>query len=477
MSADRRIVTITGIILVGLISVSLFNHAQHYFPKERQARVRAWGTFDLPFAATSPWNSRPIDPVFSDAVIPKARYAAAIESGKWSTGVFEASPGVSSPVTVSGPRGKPGLWRVDDRTFGDVQLARWPAGVVPATGSDGHAEVVDTEAGVVHSFWKLRNEGGKWVADQYAWTSLRGSGWGDPAHPMQGARAAGVPAIGGLIRTKEVNNREPLYHHALSMSLPTTALSRSPAYVYPATSADKEAQSVNTGNIPEGALLLLPPGFNTTLIGDARIRKIAETLKVYGAYVVDRNGATGFVIYAEIGSGLELHERIWNAKAVADLEKIRTALRPVVRARLWLDGNGKVLSRDSYPNVISMRGPWKTIKGDAKAAFDTWSQQLVFERASGPAVVAKTFTADVTDVSWAKPAPGSRYRVECRAELGAKCRFLLTKRGDNCILVDSGELDHEQFTSFTWPSADTSVTLYAHAEAAGAKVRMLLMRQ
>jgi hypothetical protein len=474
---NGKIETLTWFVLVTLITVSLFSHAQHYFPKNNQARVSTWGTFDHPFAATSPWNSRPLDPVFANAVIPAARHAPAIESGKWSTGVFEAVPETSFPVIVSGPGGKPGLWRVDDRTFGSVRVAHWPDGVIPAAGSDGHAEVVDTEAGVVHSFWKLRNHQGKWVAQQYAWTSLRGSGWGDPAHPMQGARAAGVPAIGGLIRTKEVNDGEHRYHHALSMSLPTKALSPSPAYVYPATSADTEAQLVNTGTIPQGALLMLPPGFDTTTIGDARIRKIAETLKVHGAYVVDRNDATGFVIYAEIGSGLELHERFWNGTAVADLEKIRMALRQVVSARTWLDGNGKVLLPDRQPNLLSMRGPWRAVKGDAKSAFDTWSQQLVFEHTSGPAVVAKTFSGDVTDVSWAKPSPDSRYRVECRAKLGARCRFVINKRGSDAILVDSGELDHGQTISFAWPAADASVTLYAHAEAIGAKVNMLMTAQ
>jgi hypothetical protein len=479
MSENKFNEKMTWIVLVVLVSVSLFSQAQRYFPRETPARSRAWGTFDTPFAATSPWNSRPVEPVFGDATVPAAKYAPAIESGNWSTGVFEAAPGRSAPVIISGSgsSGNAGLWRVDDRVFQDVVVPRWPDGVTPAAGDDAHAEVVDTEAGVVHSFWKLRNRGGKWVADQYAWTSLSGTGWGDPAHPMQGARATGVPALGGLIRTSEYRDAEPLYHHALAMSLPTTALSPSPAYVYPATSADTDARQVNTGAIPEGALLMLPPAFDTKHIGDPRVRKIAETLKTYGAYVVDRNGATGFVIYAEIGSGLNLHERQWNAAAVADLERIRAGLRPVDGARMWLDGNDQLVERNRSPNLVSMRGPWSVAKGEAKVAFDTWSQRLVFERASRSAVVTTTLPPGVTDVIWAKPAAGERYEVACLANGGARCRLVVTKRGASDVLVDSGELDHGGRTTFTWPAGDTLVTLYGRAGTPGSDVMFLLTRK
>lgn len=480
MSRNRQGRNAAWGVLLALVSVTLFTHAERKPPPRtegKEGQARQWGSFDTPFATDSPWNSRPVDPVFSDASVPAAKYAPAIESGKWSTGVFHALPGKGGPVTVHGPPDKPGLWRADDRTFENIVLPRWPEGVKPASGSDGHAEIVDTATGIVHSFWKLRIEQGKWIADQYAWTSLGGSGWGDPAHTIQGARAAGVSAIGGLIRTQEVNDAQALYRHALSMSLPTTALAPAPAYVYPATSADKEAKAVNTGRIPEGALLMLPAAFDTATIDDARIRKIAETLKVYGAYVVDRNGSTGFVIYSEIDSGLELHGRVWNAQAVADLEKIRVALRQVTGARQWVDGDGKVVKREPRANLLSMRGPWTATAGHAKASFDSWSQSLVLEGASGGAIVTKTFADDVTEVSWAKPAPGDRYRVECRATGGATCRLQMRKAdaGDN--VVDSGDLADKATAQFAWPAGKVSVSLTARASSPSATVRMLLTRQ
>lgn len=464
-------------VLAALASVTLLTHAERPSPARQEAQARQWGSFDTPFAADSPWNSRPVDPVLSDVAVPDAKFTPAIESGKWSTGVFRAAPGNRSPVTVHGTSDKPGLWRADDRSFENIVLPRWPEDVTPASGSDGHAEVVDTATGIVHSFWKLRVEGGKWIADQYAWTRLAGSGWGDPAHTIQGARAAGVSAIGGLIRTKEVRDGQPLYPHALSMSLPTTALAAAPAYVYPATSADREAKAVNTGRIPEGALLMLPASFDTSTVADARVRKIAETLKVYGAYVVDRNGSTGFVIYSEIGSGLDLHGRVWNAQAAADLQTIRAALRQVTGARQWVDGDGKVVDRTPRPNLLSMRGPWTTTAGHAKAVFDSWSQSLVLDEASDGATVTKTFTDDVTEVAWARPAPGERYRLECRATGGARCRLQMRNNDAGDSVVDSGDLADKDTARFAWPAGKVSVLLTARAGSASSTVRMLLTRQ
>jgi hypothetical protein len=72
-----------------------------------------WGTSSKPFAATSPWNSRAVDPVLGDAVISTSMYAPAIETNEWSTGVF-VSKDSDGPVTISGHRGTQGLWNVDD---------------------------------------------------------------------------------------------------------------------------------------------------------------------------------------------------------------------------------------------------------------------------------------------------------------------------------------------------------------------------
>ncbi|MGC8035661.1 hypothetical protein ACP3WA_26485, partial [Salmonella enterica] len=71
-------------------------------------------------------------------------------------------------------------------------------------------------------------------------------------------------------------------------------LSAKPTYVFPATSADVNAAKVNSGPFPEGALMMLPPSFDTSKITNEEVRRIAETLKRYGAYVIDANDGTPF---------------------------------------------------------------------------------------------------------------------------------------------------------------------------------------
>jgi hypothetical protein len=140
-----------------------------------QAAEEPFGTVLRPFSAASPWNSKPVNPRFGSFVIPASDHVPAIAEGTWSTGVFEAGPS-DPPMTVQGLPGTRGLWHPDAETYGDVTIPRWPANVLPASGADGHAEIVDPLTGIVHSFWKLRQADGKWVAAQYAWTRIDGRG-------------------------------------------------------------------------------------------------------------------------------------------------------------------------------------------------------------------------------------------------------------------------------------------------------------
>lgn len=429
-------------------------------PKREGASARQWGSADLPFAADSPWNSRPVNPVLGSASIPPAKYAPAILANGWSTGVFVGKD-TDPTVTVRGPSGSKGLWNADDEAFHDVTIPRWPADVEPASKSDGHADIVDPVRGIVHSFWQLRRAGGQWVAAQYAWTSLRGRGWGDPAHYFQGARATGVPAMAGLIRRHEADDGDPLYRHALAVSLADNALSPDPAYVFPATSADAGAGRIFRGSIPEGALLMLPPSFDTGRLSDPRLRKIAETLKTYGAYVVDRNDGTPFVIYAEMGSGLNMSGGGWNRKAAADLELLRTSLRPVVSAEKWVDARGHSFIPDRRLNLLSMRGPWHVLEGGKAGAFDSWSQSVRFPAAAARTVQVKYFPPALTNVHWAKPVAGSRYVLSASATGGAKLRLKLADAATGRQIADSGELSDGAVFRFAWPGGKPRVALYA----------------
>lgn len=250
--------------------------------------VTVWGTSLKPFAANSFWNSRPVSPSLGSFVIPTSAYPPKVGEGPYSLGVFVSK--TSDPAaTVYGLPGTKGIWDADSEVFRpSVTMLRWPADAAPATGSDGHLDIVDPHTGIVHSFFKLTKDGsGQWAAQQYAWTRIDGSGWGDPAHYYQGARAAGVPAMGGLIRKHEVADGDSMYRHALAMSLPFNALAPKPPYVFPATSADANAATPDTGGLPEGVLLMLPRSFDTLRISNLNL------LSMRGPWQVQSGSAQG----------------------------------------------------------------------------------------------------------------------------------------------------------------------------------------
>lgn len=424
-----------------------------------------FGTAERPFSAQSPWNSRPVDPELGDYEIPKDSYFPTIDSAKWSTGVFVCSRD-DKPMRLTGLPGRPGIWDPDaEATQPELVIPHWPERVLPATGSDGHADLVDPVAGVVHSFFKLQRIDGEWRAAQYAWSRLDGRGWGDPAHYFQGARAAAVPSMGGVMRTHELDDGDTMFRHALAMSMTFSGLSADPGYVFPATSADKGANR-NKGRIPEGALMMLPADFDTSALQEPRLRKIAETLKVYGAYVVDRNIGTPFVFYAEIGSEVRLHPRGgWNVKVARELDLLRASMRQVTGARGYVDGHGEPVDLRAPLNLLSFRGQWKAQRGEAASArFETWRQGLVFTDAT-PDTLLVNEGRRPTGVHWARPKPGQRCRFTARCEGDARVR--LQMHGGGKALFDSGELGDGQRKEFDWPDADFTLRLGVRCGGSG----------
>lgn len=420
----------------------------------------AWGTFLRPFSADSPWNSRPIDPVLDDYVIPKSSYFPLVGEGKYSLGVFLAKPS-DPPITVYGLPGKAGLWDPDAEAHRDsVTIPHWPDEATPAVGTDGHADIVDPESGIVHSFFKLRRDNGRWVAMQYAWSRLDGRGWGDPAHYFQGARAAAVPSMGGLIRKHEVNDGDMVYRHALAVSLTFNAMAANPAFIFPATSGDGSAAK-NHGRIPEGALLMLPESFDTTRIADPALRKVAETLKVYGAYVVDRNVGTPFYIYVENGSGFNLHRHGWNSSSAAQLERMRLALRQVTAVAGWIDGNGRKFMPEKKLNLLSMRGPWRLHSGKTPGTFQTWAQAVVFPETASKTVQINASSRILRPVYWALPEEGAPVRLTVRAQGGAKLRLHVYQKSDKATIFDSGELGDGDSADLKWPGQDMAMSIHA----------------
>lgn len=449
------------------------------------AAVSKWGDYYTPFAADSLWNSRPITPAFGTFVIPKSSYYPAVSSGAYSTGVF-LSADTDGPMTIYPIAGKTGIIDQDaEINRPSITIPHWPAGTVPAAGLDGHADIVDPVTGIIHSFFKLKQENGRWVAQLYAWMPLAGRGWGSPDHYYQGARAVGIPASAGLMRRHELNDGKATFQHALAMSLTYNGLSAAPNYIYPSTNADTPTATPNTGQIPEGALLMLPPDYDTSKIASADLRKVAETLKLFGAYVVDRNTGTPFAIYVENDSGYSLHKGTWDNAVAAELDRIRANLRQVVGAQSWVDGNGNAmaapltakagtllatattttattsmaaLSPPNDMNMLSMRGAWQVSSGTVKGIYNSWTQALEFPVLATAASQSNSNGRGLSKVSWAKPLVDDYLRFTSIATGGATLRMIAY--GSTGVVFDSGNLNNGEFRDFKWPLGGW-IALYA----------------
>jgi hypothetical protein len=433
-----------------------------------------YGSSLHPYATNSLWNSRPVNPVFDTFVIPKSTYFPSIASGAYSTGVFLASY-TDKPMTVVGPTSTAtttvGVSDPDTGANRVITIPHWPAGVLPASGTDGHADIVDPVTNTIHSFWRLKQVNGRWTAALYSWSSLTGTGWGDPAHHYQGARAVGLPASAGLIRKNEIKDGRATYTHALALSLTYNALSNgvnTPAYVFPATSADNSL-SANTGSIPEGALLMLPPSFDSSNIVNPDLKKVVETLKMYGAYVVDRNVGTPFVIYVENESGFNLMPNGWDNTIASQLDQIRASLRRVLSAQDWVDTKGNSVSNaikaQQKMNVLSMRGPWNKQSGTATATYDTATQNLLFSTTTTKAVYVNANSTGMTRVQWAVPKAGTYVKFTAIATGGATLRLQI--KSDGVLTFDSKDLANGQSIRFLWP-ANPALTLIASSGTSGA---------
>ena len=432
-----------------------------------------------PYAADSPWNTRPVNPVLGDATIPDSinGWRPVISDGAgYSTGAFCAAES-DPPVEVHGAGGdiadKDVEWH-----FASITIPHWPADVSPATQSDGHADILDPVTKIVHSFNGLVHApDGTWHARDYGWSRLDGRGWGDPAHYFQGARATGVPASAGIVRKHEFLAADTMYRHALSLSLPHNAIKKGDgeaptAFVYPATSGDsKDNALANSGQIPEGSLLMLPASFDVATLPTPELQRIATTLQTYGAYVTDRNSATPFNIYVEIGTAYSLGGE--GAAIDAALAQLQHALRPLASADSWVDGNEQPAVRQPPLEMQSMRGKWAGADNAVLYdAFSTWQQAVVLPAAN------QTLTSGWNNqrVPWGAPVSGATYRLTAETTGGGTLRYqVLCQAPDAAHSVDSGTLGNGQTFDVVWPAGTCTPFLTAKGTEAGATVRARLL--
>jgi hypothetical protein len=428
-----------------------------------------YGTYLHFFAADSFWNSKPISPVFLDYTIPNSLYIPTAYTPAYSASCY-FSDATNPPVTIKVGPGYGGIHDRDaERLVSTITIPHWPADVIPASGGDAHADVIDVDNKIIHSFYKLKNVNGEWTSGLYAWSSLDGRGWGDPAHFYQGGRATGVPACAGMIRVHEVNDGELMFQHALAISLTDNALAQN--YVFPSTSTDVNVSNYS-GQIPEGALLMLPPDFKVSRLTIPLLKKIAYTLQTYGAYVVDRNYGTPYVIYSEIGAQTNIVTTSGNG--FYELTLIQKSLRMVTSVQGWVDGNGNSFQANQNLNVLSFRGPWArgySYQADSDICndncgqlgkFDSIQQAVVFDTTDEEIVQSNPSGRSVTHVYWAKPKKGYKYQLTAATTGGGKLRFVIRDPEKNdYVSYDSKALVDGQSVTFTWPLDNYDTTTIA----------------
>jgi len=195
-------------------------------------------------------------------------------------------------------------WKSDRKRFGhgkgfgkNVPI---PAGATPDPEEDAHLAIVDWENLEAWDMWGLkRHEDGSWTSKTGMKYRLDGEGVfktedydilnGESVHFHGPSRAAGVPAIAGLIMYDELVSGK--INHKLSCA---TRFNAKQEYVFPATWTD----GFIVGGIPEGAVIQLDPDLDLEqfdlLPGEV---VVARALQEYGMVIVDVAG--GSPIYAE----------------------------------------------------------------------------------------------------------------------------------------------------------------------------------
>jgi hypothetical protein len=474
--------------------------AASMFAVSALAQTAPFGTFTKPFAADSPWNIRPINPVLGGEAPPLSPiqpgstnpWYGRMGQGPLSTRAFLAKD-TDPPMVVYPHTGSKGVLDPDAREYlPSITIPRWPAETTAASGGDGHADIFDPVSGKIHSFWQLKLVDGQWRATQHAWTLINGRGWGDPSHVYQGARAVGVPSIGGMIRKDEVNDGELVYKHALAMSMSREALQGKPyAYAYPATSADTGSATNHTGKFPEGGLVMLPPDFQMQ-ITNPQLKKVVETLKVYGARVVDENTATPFFIYAENGSAFSLlkNDNAIDWPIYQEMERIRLKLRLVVTAASWVDGNGAPTTANEPGNfnILSMRGPWHPYGSGAAAPapYNSLTQSIEFpartavsEQNNGESTGISGGLIAMGGVTWARPVPGATYKVTAIGTGGAQMRVQLTwySTPTTTSTIYTPYLGNGESALITWPVGGWATVWAKNGVSQKGSIRATMIKQ
>lgn len=248
-----------------------------------------------PFAPDSIWN-RPVDGRAS--LSPQSRaYVSEVVRQVDDYGPWLNTYAYSVPVYVV-PTAQPASHVILDTWGPDLQDAfdavPLPTDAKPAEGSDEQLTVWQPSTNTMWEFWKLHRIHGQWHArwggkmqdvshnPGYFTHSVTTNDWG--------ATATGLPLLGGLITTADL--QRGYINHALAISLVETAPR---VWVWPAQRTDGDVFTPNVAQIPEGTHFRLDPKLNVAALHlPPLVQMLAKAAQRYGIVVRDKGGAVSF---------------------------------------------------------------------------------------------------------------------------------------------------------------------------------------
>ncbi len=455
--------------------------------------------FQAPYSAQSPWKAQPVNPTLGSGIIRKNEYAyVPFQPSIYYTHAFDP------PATIAGPAGSGGVNVPDEITHRNIVLPHFPAGVALPPGGDAEVVIYDSTTELVHSFWQMALRGGQWTANTYAVESAAGWGFGTPARPFN-IRASGSSPFAGVLRNWELpSHGEPGRHpqHALALGLGADSiLADSPISggpIYPAT--DQDAGFIYTGSAPNawpmGTLFMLPRSFDLRALSAPGAIAIAKTLMKYGAYLTDAcpntcgfycewdPNSTGWpdISYGRLGRLGHYFRR--------DFTIIRNALRAVIAAEGWLDGNGSAWTPVTWAqmHLLSMRGPWSAVNGTVAGGFDT-AANFFIAPAGAPFVARRIIQQPSASSSggwwqnwvdsngwFTAPIPGQKYTLSIIGSGALTASLSIWDQTiSNNYFTSSVESPGQQ-QSFSWPKQASFATLLEVSNpGAGGRIRMELV--
>jgi hypothetical protein len=275
-------------------------------PAPASARVRPASASHRAGAATVAWPGRPFAPdgVWNrrlgdrPALSPSSRalvgeVAREVDDyGPWLNTYADSVPVYLVPAGQSTIHVTLDTWGPDlQAAFDAVPL---PAGATPAQGDDEQLTVWQPATNTIWEFWKLHQVDGAWHArwggEMQDVSQNPGYFTHSAATNDWGATATGLPLLGGLITTADLQRGN--IDHALAISLVETAPRY---YAWPAQRTDGYVFTPGVAQIPEGTRFRLDPRLNIAALRLPRlVRMIAQAAQRYGIIVRDKGGAVSF---------------------------------------------------------------------------------------------------------------------------------------------------------------------------------------